>query len=85
LMRCGSSRERKTEGSDARNKGKFECTYEYADKTAIECRSGMAVAFAEVDSEIKRSMARPRRGDSHTAEAIHPEPVFQANRKRVFI
>jgi uncharacterized protein YndB with AHSA1/START domain len=43
-----------------------------------------AVAFAGFGAAPIRAWAGPEDGISHTAEAIHQEPIFQASRKRLY-
>ena len=46
--------------------------------------AGMAVAFCGVTLRSNEAWARAEQEISHSAEAIHQEPVFKANRKRVY-
>ena len=46
--------------------------------------AGMAVAFGGVTLRPSEAWARVEEEISHSAEAIHQEPVFKASRKRVY-
>jgi len=46
--------------------------------------AGMAVAFCGVTLRSSEAWARVEEEISHSAEAIHQEPVFKASRKRVY-
>ena len=46
--------------------------------------AGMAVAFGCLTLRSSEAWARAEEEISHTAEAIHQEPIFKASRKRVY-
>ncbi len=46
--------------------------------------AGMAVAFCGVTLRSSEAWARAEEEISHSAEAIHQEPVFKASRRRVY-
>src|SRR5438477_11482923 len=46
--------------------------------------AGMALAFGGVNLRPSEAWARVEEEISHSAEAIHQEPVFKASRKRVY-
>ncbi len=53
-------------------------------RTRRQWISGMAAAFGGVTLGSNEAWARVEEQISHSAEAIHQEPVFKASRKRVY-
>jgi uncharacterized protein YndB with AHSA1/START domain len=65
--------------SDRKNSSAFVST-----STRRQLIAEMAVAFGGVTLRSSEAWARAEEEISHSAEAIHQEPVFKASRKRVY-
>ncbi len=55
-----------------------------AGSTRRQAIAGVAMAFGGLTLGSTKAWAAPEEEISHTAEAIHQEPVFKASRKRVY-
>jgi len=70
---------RRTRMNEERNSSAFRNT-----PTRRQLIAGMAVALGGMTLRSSKAWARVEEEISRTAEAIHQEPVFKANRKRVY-